>query len=407
MIHKNHYHILVVGGGAAGISVAHAILNQKLSSDLAIIEPSLIHYYQPMWTLVGAGIVKREKTSKCMKTVIPEGAKWINESVETFLPDENALITKGHNRISYDYLIAVPGIELQWDKIKGLKEAIGKNGVCSTYSYDTVEYTWDCIRQLKTGHAVFTFPNTPVKCGGAPQKIMYLAEDHFRRARVRKNTKVTYMSAAASIFAVKKYADALVQQVLLPRQLETRFQHNLVEVRGEKKEAVFEHLETKELVTVPYDLLHVVPPMGTPEVVQKSPLANAAGFIDVDKETTQHLRYKNVFSIGDASSLPTARTAAAIRASFPILVENLSLVLKGKEPKKMYNGYTSCPLVTRYGRVILAEFDYNLNPQETMPFNQAKERWSSYLLKRFVIPVIYWKGMLKGSRWPSLGWKKK
>lgn len=358
------------GAGAREISSSHAILNQGLSTDVAIVEPSEKHYYQPMWTLVGAGIVKREKTKKNTKDLIPRGAKWIQDQVTAFLPDENAILTQ-KGKISYDYLIATPGFELQWDKVPGLKESIGKNGVCSIYSYDTVDYTWECIRNLKNGNALFTFPSTPIKCGGAPQKIMYLAEHHFQKTKVRGAIKVAYMSAGASIFAVKKYADALMKKVVIPRKIETCFQHNLVEVRGGKKEAVFENLATKELVTFKYDLLHVTPPMGTPACVQKSPLSNKAGFIEVDPGTTQHVRYKNVFSIGDASSLPTSRTAAAVRAAFPVLVENLSLVMKNQAPHKIYDGYTSCPLVTRYGRVMLAEFDYNLNPQETLPFNQA------------------------------------
>jgi sulfide:quinone oxidoreductase len=399
MTKKNHYHVLIVGGGAAGLSVAHSLLKKRLTSNLAIIEPSEHHYYQPMWTLVGAGVVKKEKTVKPTKSLIPKGAQWIQDSVTDFLPDENAVMTK-NGKIFYDYLVATPGFELQWDKVKGLKESLGHNGVCSIYSYDTVDGVWDSIRNLKNGNAIFTFPSNPIKCGGAPQKIMYLAEHYFRKAKVRDKIKVTYMAASPSLFAVKKYADALMKKVVIPRQIDTCFQHNLIEVKGEEKEAVFENVSTKEVVTLKYDLLHVTPPMAPASFVQQSPLANKAGFIEVDQGTTQHIRYKNVFSIGDASSLPTSRTAAAVRASFPVLVENLALVMNNQEPQKIYDGYTSCPLLTRYGRVMLAEFDYNLNPQETLPFDQAKESKSAYFLKRFVIPVIYWKGMLKGKKWP-------
>lgn len=229
---------------------------------------------------------------------------------------------------------------------------------------------------------------------------MYLAEHHFRKTKVRKNINETYMAASPSLFAVKKYADALTKKVVTPRQINTCFQQNLIEIKSQEKEAVFENVGTKELTTIKYDFLHITPPMEPCDAVKKSPLANKAGFIEVDQSTTQHVKYKNVFSIGDASSLPTSRTAAAVRAAFPVLIENLSFVMKNQEPRAIYDGYTSCPLLTSYGKVMLAEFDYQLAPKETLPFDQAKESRFAYVLKRFVIPIIYWKGMLKGKRWP-------
>jgi sulfide:quinone oxidoreductase len=136
--------------------------------------------------------------------------------------------------------------------------------------------------------------------------------------------------------------------------------------------------------------------MSAPDFIKRSPLANEGGWVDVDKRTLQHTKYPNVFSLGDASSLPTSKTAAAIRAQAPILVENLMTVMAGKAPGAIYDGYTSCPIVTDYGKLILAEFDYDKKPCETFPFDQSKERLSMYLLKKHVLPTLYWQGMLKG-----------
>jgi sulfide:quinone oxidoreductase len=238
-------------------------------------------------------------------------------------------------------------------------------------------------------------PNTAVKCGGAPQKIMYLADDYFRRSGVRDRTRVMFASAQGSIFAVKKYAEAL-NRTIARKSIETLYKHNLVEVRSQRKEAVFEHLDTHEYVVLPYDLLHVTPPMSAPDFIKHSPLANAAGWVEVDKYTLQHARYPNVFGLGDASSLPTSKTGAAIRKQAPVVVKNLLATMQGKPLPARYDGYTSCPLVTGYGRLILAEFDYDLQPKETFPFDQSKERYSMYLLKKYGLPVLYWHGMLKG-----------
>jgi sulfide:quinone oxidoreductase len=403
MADKTHYHVLVVGGGAGGLCAAARVMREGKISDLAIIEPSDTHYYQPGWTLVGGGIMDRAATARPTADFIPAGATWIRDAVSELDPDNNRLRTRDGQELSYDYLIVAPGLQLNWAQVKGLPEALGKNGVCSNYSFDTVNGTWENIQKFQGGTALFTFPATPIKCPGAAQKIMYLAEEYFRKQGIRDKSQVIYMCAGPGIFSVKKYAQALLEQVVKPRQIETRFRHNLVEIRGEAKEAVFVNLDTNEEVVMSYDMIHVTPPMGAPDFIKQSKLANESGWVDVDKNTLQHLRYPNVFSLGDASSLPTSKTAAAIRSESPVLVENLLAAMQSRPATASYDGYTSCPLVTGRGKLILAEFDYELNPKETFPFDQGKERLSMYLLKRYILPIIYWKGLLKGRKWPLEG----
>jgi len=385
---------VIVGGGTAGLSVA-ARLTKLKDLDVIIIEPSEKHYYQPLWTLVGGGILPKEASERNEQDYVPSGAKWIKDKVTEFLPHENAVLTTANGKISYDFLIVAPGIQIDWDKIKGLPETIGKDGVCSNYSYETVDSTWQFIRSLKGGNAIFTQPNTPIKCGGAPQKIAYLAEDYFRRNGLRDKVTVKFISGMPSIFSVPRYAAALMKHCE-EKGIETKFKYNLVEIRPKSKEAIFNHVETGEELIEKYDLLHVTPPMSAPDFIKRSPLANEAGWVDVDKYTLQHNKFPNIFSLGDASSLPTSKTGAAIRKQVPVLVKNLQHAIKGEPLSAKYNGYTSCPLVTGYRSLILAEFDYDLKPQETFPFDQSKERYSMYLLKRYVLPQLYWHGMLKG-----------
>lgn len=395
--------IVVVGGGTGGMSVISA-LNQwpgREGLDITLIEPSEYHYYQPQWTMVGGGLFPREVTRRPMADLIPGSVNWINKAVAEFAPGENHVTTVDGERVDYDYLIVAAGLKLDWDKIEGLPGNLGKHGICSNYSYDSVESTWENIRSLREGTAMFTFPPPPIKCAGAPQKIMYLAEDYFRRHGVRGNIKVAYRCAGDGIFAVKKYADAL-NAICAARDIDTQFAWKLVAVDAAAHEATFEHTKSGERRAEHYDMLHVTPPMSAPTFVAQSPLANEAGFVEVDKGTTQHVRYANVFSLGDASSLPTSKTAAAVRAQLPVLVMNLASQMEGRSLTETYDGYSSCPLVTGYGRLILAEFDYDLNPKETFPFDQSKERLSMYLLKKHVLPVIYWRGLIEGKQWPWL-----
>ena len=391
----DHHQIVIVGGGTGGITAAARLLRANKRMDVAIIEPSEKHYYQPMWTLVGGGIATKESTERDEASVIPKGATWIRDFVEKFDPENNRLLTRGGRVIAYGHLILSPGIQLDWGKVKGLKETMGKNGVCSNYSYETVDSTWVALQNLKKGNAIFTFPNTPIKCGGAPQKIMYLVADFLKKNKLEAGTQVIFASAGEKIFGVEKYRLAL-EKIVARYGIETRFMHNLIEVRGDAKEAVFKNLKTGADEVIPFQMLHVVPPMSGPDFLKDTPLTDAAGFVTVDQGNLRHTKFDNVWALGDVANVPTAKTGAAVRKQAPVLVEHLLASLDGGSASSTYTGYSSCPLVTGYGKLMLAEFDYDSQPMETFPFNQAKERRSMWILKKNVLPTLYWKGMLKG-----------
>ena len=387
--------VVIVGGGTGGISSAAKLRRERPDWSISIIEPSENHYYQPLWTLVGAGLTDKEYTRRDTSSLIPTGVKWIKSKVKSFNPDENKIQLINDQILSYDYLIVAAGIQLNWDAVEGLRDAVGKNGVCSNYSLETVDSTFESIKNTKDGNALFTQPNTPIKCGGAPQKIMYLAEEYFREYGLRNKVNVEFMSAGASIFGVEKYRNAL-QKVVKRKEIKESYQMNLIKIDSANKVATFENLQTKEKVEKSYSMIHVTPPMGAPDFVKNSPLADAGGWVEVDKHTTQHIRFPNVFSLGDVSSLPTGKTGAGIRKQYPILVENLLAYDQNKTLNGKYDGYTSCPLVTGKGKLILAEFNYEGQPVESFPFDQGKERLSMYILKKYILPVLYWFGMMKG-----------
>ena len=392
---SSRYRVLIVGGGSAGLTLAARLRRARAGLELAVLEPSRYHYYQPLWTLVGGGVVAKETTRRDQEALIPPATTWLRGAVAEFLPEANLVVTADGEAVGYDALVVCPGIQLDWDVVAGLPDALGTGGVCSIYSYQQVDGVWEAIRGFRGGTAVFTFPSTPIKCPGAAQKIMYLADDAFRRSGVRNRSRIVFVSAAPRIFGVDKYARAL-ERVLERKQIETLFRHELVAVRPGSREAVVRSLDSGAEQTIPYDLLHVAPPQSAPDVVKQSALAGPAGWVEVDRATLQHVRYPNVFSLGDASSLPTSKTGAAVRGQAPVAAGNLLAFLDGKPLPRRYDVYTACPLVTGYGKLVLAEFDYEGNPRETFPFDQSKERWSMYQLKRYGLPLLYWQGMLHG-----------
>ena len=432
---SKHYQVLIIGGGTAGIMVASMLKRKNSAIQLGIIEPTETHYYQPAWTLVGANTYSFDNTGKPMSSLIPKGVEWIKEFAETFDPENNKVITKGGNEFTYDYLVVAPGIKIAPELVEGLQEAMDKGIVCSNYT--NPKHTWETLKNFKGGTALFTQPATPIKCGGAPQKIMYLAEEHFKKEGIRDKTDVVFALPSGSIFGVKIIADTLME-VVDKKDINVRFFHKLVKVDADKKIAWYEiekdltgggcvtisdgDLESldKEIqynykdvkVTkegdrygIHFDMMHLAPPQSAPDFIRNSPLAADTGWVEVHPNTMQHTRFSNVFGLGDASNLPTSKTGAAIRKQAPVVVSNILELIKSKAlAQKEYKGYTSCPLVTGYGKMVLAEFDYDKNFEPDPKLKQfplmiedsSKEHWRLWILKKYMLPYLYWNKMMKG-----------
>lgn len=394
-----HFKVLIVGGGNAGISTAAQLLRKKKDLQIAIIEPSDYHYYQPAWTLVGAGVFDVNKTIRREESVMPRNVKWLKEAAATFLPQENKVITKEGNNYTYDFLVVAPGIQLNWNSVKGLKETIGKNGVTSNYSFHYAPYTYECLKNIKPGDSIlFTAPSTPTKCGGAPQKVMYMTADYLRKKGLLKDVTLEFVSGGSMLFGVKKYAVAL-QKMVDKYGIRLHFKHDLIEIDPDKKLATFKLMDGWGGVTVTkkYSMIHVTPPQSAPDFIKQSPLADAKGWIDVNKYSLQHTKFNNIFALGDATNTPNAKTGAAVRKQVPVLVSNLISLLEHKEMNAKYSGYGSCPLTVGYGKLVLAEFGYDNKVMETFPFDQSKPSWLMWLLKKYVLPWLYWHKILKGT----------
>jgi sulfide:quinone oxidoreductase len=395
--------IVVVGGGSAGIAVAASLLARAKDLDIAIIEPADVHYYQPGWTMVGAGIFTLEETRRSMASVMPTGVAWIKGAVATFDPDGHRVTLEDGRVVTYKRLVAAPGLKLDWDAIEGLNATLGKNGVTSNYRYDLAPYTWKLVEALKGGRALFTQPPMPIKCAGAPQKAMYLSCDTWRRHGDLKAISVEFLNAGPVLFGVADYVPPLMEYVKA-YGIALSFGHNLVKVDGPAKTAWFKKTfsdGSSEIVESKFDMLHVVPPQTAPDFIRSSPLAGDAGWIDVDQATLRHKRYPDVYSLGDAMSAPNAKTAAAARKQAPVVAANL-LADMGRLPNGgdvTYDGYGSCPLTVERGKVVLAEFAYGGRRVPSFPkwlIDDLKPSRLAWQLKVRALPTLYWQAMLKG-----------
>jgi len=416
---SKHFNIVVIGAGTGGIMEAAQIKNQRKDISIAIVDPADTHYYQAAWTLVGAGTYDYEKTGRPISSVIPSGCEWVKDFVTTIDADNNKVATKSSGELSYDYLVAAPGIQIDKDGIPGLKEGLEKGVVCSNYT--DPKKVWENIQNFKGGNAIFTQPTTPIKCGGAPQKIMYLADDYWEKTGVKSKTKVVFPTPGSVIFGVPEFAKTL-NQVIHRKGIHFKPFYAITKIDVEKKEVHFtnakpgendctinegeglgERLDGNSTFVLPFDFLHMAPPQSAPDFIKNSPLSNgsAGGWIDVDINTLQHKKYPNVFALGDSAALPTAKTGAAIRKQAPVVAANvLAHMERSGLSDKKYEGYSSCPLVTGYGKMVLAEFKYD-NVRDSDPFlskfvDTTKENYSMWILKKFGLPFMYWNFMMKG-----------
>ncbi|WCO66329.1 FAD/NAD(P)-binding oxidoreductase [Iamia majanohamensis] len=396
---KTSHRTVIVGGGSAGVSVA-ARLRRAGETSVAVIDPATQHAYQPLWTLVGGGRASLAKSFRDQADVMPKGVTWIRERAEAIDPEAGTVALGSGDEVGYDHLVVCPGIQLDWDRLPGAEETLGKNGVSTNYIAEHAPRTWDFVREMRSGTAVFTMPSGPIKCAGAPQKIAYLAADHWRREGVLDDIDVVLVLPTPKMFGVPEFS-AVLEKVVERYGIDVRLSHEVTEVDPDAREVVISDVgEGGAKATLGYDLLHVVPPQSAPDWVKRSPLAdptNPAGYVEVDKHTMQHARFPNVFALGDAGSTPNSKTGAAIRKQAPVVVENLLAVMAGSAVEASYDGYASCPLTTARNRMLLAEFDYTMKPHPTIPvIDTKKERYDMWLLKRYGLPFLYWNLMLRG-----------
>ncbi|PHS76036.1 MAG: pyridine nucleotide-disulfide oxidoreductase [Porticoccus sp.] len=401
---EKNYSVLVVGGGAGGIAVAASLHKRDRKLEIAIIEPSDTHHYQPGWTMVGGGVFRPEITARAMAKVMPDFVTWHQQQVVSLEPDQNCVTLSDGTVLGYKALVLSPGLELNWAGIEGLTESLGQNGVTSNYQEGMAQYTWEMVQRLKKGTALFSQPPMPIKCAGAPQKALYLSSDHWRRNGVLDNLSVQFHNAGAVLFGVPDYVPAL-QSYIDRYGIDVNYQSNLVSVNGPAQKAVFRISDAEggsQDREISFDMLHAVPPQRAPAFIRESSLANEAGWLDLKSDTLRHSHHENIFGLGDVSGTTNAKTAAAVRKQAPVVAENLIAHLNGQRPTAEYLGYGSCPLTVERGRIVLAEFGYGGELQPTFPTwvnDGTKATRAAWWLKAKQLPMLYWQVMLKGHEW--------
>lgn len=399
-----NYDVVIVGAGSAGIATASSLLKRNSGLNIALIDPSEDHYYQPGWTMVGGGIFAAETTHRKTSELIPSGASWIKQSVTAFAPEQNSVSLDDGSVIGYQHLVVAPGLKLDWAAVEGLPETLGKNGVTSNYRYDLAPYTWELVGKTSSGKAIFTQPPMPIKCAGAPQKALYLSASEWLDKGSLSNIEIEFYNAGPVLFGVEAYVPAL-NSYMDKYGVGLKYMHNLIKVDGASQTAWFKTADAdgnEQIVESRFDMLHVCPPQCAPDFIRDSGLSDDAGWLNVDPGTLRHQQYDNIWGAGDVMNTTNAKTMAAARKQAPVVAQNIVNAIAENAEQKAYDGYGSCPLTVERGKIVLAEFTYGAKVNPTFPswLNEGtRPSKLAWILKANILPFVYWQGMLKGREW--------
>ncbi|MEM9683598.1 MAG: FAD/NAD(P)-binding oxidoreductase, partial [Pseudomonadota bacterium] len=400
---KTKAKIVVAGGGAAGLSVASRLMRGLDGAEIVVVEPRSEHYYQPGFTLVGAGIKPARYVTLQTADYLASGVRWVQDRVAEFDPVGNKVVTEKGTALPYDFLVVTTGLVLDYGAIEGMdRSLIGREGIASVYAGpDAAAASWAVLQKFMEtgGDGLFGRPETEMKCAGAPIKQTFLADDHLRRAEMRTKTNVVYNAHNKTLFSVPPVNTKLLE--LFDRQdIKINFSHVLTKIDPAKRIATYQTPDGP--VELEWDFINLIPPMRAPHAIRNSPLPwqggpfAADGWIEVDKKTLRHIRFPNVFGVGDINGVPKGKTAASVKWQTPVAVDHLIAAIAGKAGTEAYNGYTSCPLITQIGQAMLVEFDYENRLTPSFPFiDPLMEHWLPWIIKEKALKANY-TAMLRG-----------
>ena len=397
-------HIVIAGAGAAGLSIASGLAARLQGARITLLDARKEHWYQPGFTLVAAGVKAQGYPVSTTAEYVPDGVELIRERVAEIDPEASKVVTASGKSLQYDYLFVATGMVLDYDAIEGMDVSrIGSNGLGSIYhSPASASATWQEMSRFadKGGVGVFLRPDTEMKCAGAPLKYTFIVDDYLSRRGTRSHSQVIYNANNNSLFSVPIVHEK-IRMLFEERDIQTQYGRKLTAIDLDRRIARFDTADGS--IDLDYDFINVIPPMRAPDVVRNSPLPwqtgkwAEEGWMDVDRGTLRHIRYPNVFGVGDIAGVPKGKTAASVKWQVPVAVDHVVSEIAGKSSTALYDGYTSCPMITRLGRAMLIEFDYRNNLRPSFPglIAPLEELWISWVMKTMALKPTYI-SMLRG-----------
>ena len=390
--------VLIIGGGNAGVSLA-ARLHRYGVKNVAVLEPQDTHFYQPLFSHIAGGRANASEATRPQRSVMPQGVEWIRDSAVDIDPASSTVSLASGGQLGFGHLVVCPGLQLDWDKVPGLADAVNSPAGTSHYEFTLAAKSWALLRGLKAGTAVFTMPSGPIKCGGAAQKPMYLACNYWREQGVLQDIRVVMVQPYPTVFGVPGVDEELNRKIA-EYGIELRLNSELVSVDASAQNALIRNNATGLAEELHYDVLNAVPPQSAPDWLKATELpapGDPGGFVEVDPQTLRHVRFPNIWSLGDAAATTNSKSGGALRKQTKVLAKNLVAAREGKPLTQKYDGYSVCPFTVARSSVVFAEFDDQYRPMPSIPKVPTwKASRASWVVDRDIFPKVYWNLILKG-----------
>jgi len=385
-------HIVVLGAGVGGTMTANMLRRRldRSEAEISIVDKSTEHAYQPSFYLLPFEYMEPEDQFRDIRGLLQDGIEFVHSAVTGVDPDAKTVALEDGD-LSYDYLVVALGHRLAPETTPGMLEGWEEtDSVYPFYHFEAAMQLRDALKDFDGGTFVVSVPDTSIKCGGAPLKMTMLAEDYFRRQGIRDDVDVVMTKGSDAVFGVSPYREKL-EEIWADRDIEANLNFTVDEIDHEAQVIHSEEGETQE-----YDLYAPVPPQyGQPALTENSPLTEAdtendGEYVAVDEHTLQHVEYEDIFALGDGCSTPNAKTAAAARKQAHVVLDNLTAHMAGKRQTATYKGYAACPLLTKKGKAMVAEFDYENS------ISAPVESRMNWIMDVNILPSFYWDTWLRG-----------
>ena len=404
--------IAIIGAGLGGITISASLIKAMPKAQITLFDKDENFYYQPGFTLIAAGIYTLDDVLYKKAELIDEKVKWIKQNVAQILPNDNKIIAENGESFEYDILLIATGVEYDFNAVSGLSEDDLVNEstkIATIYTPNSAvkakKLFDEIIERGKKGeklNVLFSEQKSQNKCGGANKKINFLLDDLLQTNGLKKQVQTTLFTGGGAMLSSPIHAK-MIEQFFVARDMPYHLLHQLVAVDKQKGKATFQtsymlngkRVDSDEFVEREFEYLFVIPAMRAQKFISEAGLStNAGNWVDVDKFTLQHKGFNNIFAIGDCAGVPKGKTGASIRKQYPVITQNIIAHLEGKSLEAKFSGYTACPLLTRYGKAVMVEFDYNGATPSLECFGATRESYLNWALKVYAMKAMVMKGMI-------------
>lgn len=384
--------IVVLGAGVGGTMTANMLRRRldRSEAEITVVDKSRKHAYQPSFYLLPFGYMEPADQFRDVDDLLGSDIEFVQAEI-TGVDPASKTVELADEALSYDYLVVALGHRLAPEETPGMLEGWEETAaVYPFYHFEAAMELRDALESFDGGTFVVSVPDTSIKCGGAPLKMTMLAEDYFRRREIRDDVEVVMTKGSDAVFGVSPYREKL-EEIWTERDIEAKLNFTVEEIDHEAQ-----IIHATDGATQEYDLYAPVPPQyGQPALTDNSPLTDGdeehgGEYVTVDEHTLQHTEYEDVFALGDGCNTPNAKTAAAARKQSHVVLENLTAHMDGRPQTAEYEGYAACPLLTKKGKAMVAEFDYENS------ISAPVESRLNWIMDVNILPSFYWNTWLRG-----------